>query len=110
MTIKIARTTSATRSTKPLSAAKVKPPKPIELAGTAEPPPVAIAVPPPPVPPPPYVLTPPGFPALHANALRGAQTANEKVSAPVAAALRAVFVTSNTVPEYNAESIGIRPG
>jgi hypothetical protein len=96
-TSRIASTTAATKITKPLRAAKVVPPKPIEPIGTAEPPPVAIAVPPlTPLPPPLGVVVP------HAKALRDPKTANRRVSAPAAATLRPVLITRNTVFGFNA--------
>jgi hypothetical protein len=104
LTSRIARTTTATKSTKPLTAAKAMPPKPIVPTGAAELPTPAAVAPPDELTPPPAAVVP------HARALRGAQTANTKVSAPAAATFRPVLITSNTVAEYNAEVIAIRFG
>jgi hypothetical protein len=83
------------------------PPKPIEPAGTADPPPVAMAAPPPDALPPPYGVPPPLGAVAQANALRGARTAKTRVNAPAAATLRPALITGNTVPEFNAETTEI---
>ena len=79
------------------------PPKPIEPTGAAEPPPLAIALPPAAALLPPYGLPPPLGAVVHAKALRGAQQANRRASAPAAANLRPVEITGNTVLEVNAK-------
>jgi hypothetical protein len=103
----IASTTAATKITKLLRAAKVVPPRPTEPREAAEPPPVAIAAPP--VPPPTPLPPPLGVVVPHANALAGAQTAKRRASAPPEATLRPALITLNTVSEFNAATIEIRP-